>query len=142
MKKQNNLFLGVSEPDNVDAYLDKLQHRLKPVAEYLRKVILRANKFVGEGIYWNAPTFYYTGEMKEFEAKEYKRYIVGFNFYKDDTLRLIFLRGADAKDPKGLLTGEFKDKRKLASFQSIEQVKKAESDLTRIINDLIRKIES
>jgi len=141
MKQPNNLMLGISEPEIVDDFLKKLDHPLKHVVEYLRKLILSADKSVGEGIYWNAPTFYYTGKMKPFEPKEYKRYIVGFNFYKQDTLRLIFLRGADASDPKGLLTGTFKDKRKMASFQNIEQVKKAEADLVRIIKDLIKKID-
>ena len=79
--------------------------------------------------------------MTTFEAKEYKRYIVGFNFYKQDTLRLIFLRGADASDPKSLLTGNFKDKRKIALFQNIEQVKNAEPDLIKIIKELIKKID-
>lgn len=139
--KTNNLMNGVSEPEIVNDFLKKLNHPLKHVVEYLRTVILSADKSIGEGIYWNAPTFYYTGKMKPFEPKEYKRYIVGFNFYKQDTLRLIFLRGADAFDPNGLLTGNFKDKRKLASFQNIEQVKKAEIHLIKIIKDLIKKID-
>ncbi|HEU0110065.1 MAG TPA: DUF1801 domain-containing protein [Flavisolibacter sp.] len=141
MKQPNNLMKGISEPEIVDDFLKKLDHPLKPIVEYLRTVIVSADKSIGEGIYWNAPTFYYTGKMKPFEPKEYKRYIVGFNFYKQDNLRLIFLRGADAADPKGLLTGNFKDKRKLASFQNIEQVKKAEADLVKIIKDLITKID-
>lgn len=141
MKQSNNLFIGISEPEIVDDFLKKLRHPLKPVAEYLRAVILSADKSIGEGIYWNAPTFYFTGKMKAFEAKEYRRYIVGFNFYKQDTLRLIFLRGADASDPKSLLTGDFKDKRKIVLFQNIEQVKKAEPHLIKIIKDLIRKID-
>jgi hypothetical protein len=141
MKQANNLTKGISEPEVVDEFLKKLNHPLKDVVEYLRKVILGADKFIGEGIYWNAPTFFYTGKMKPFEPKEYKRYIVGFNFYKQDSLRLIFLRGADAADPKGLLTGDFKDKRKLTLFQSIEQVKKAEADLVKIVKDLIKKID-
>ena len=141
MKQPNNLMKGISEPEIVDDFLKKLDHPLKPIVEYLRTVIVSADKSIGEGIYWNAPTFYYTGKMKAFEPKEYKRYIVGFNFYKQDSLRLIFLRGADAADPKGLLTGNFKDKRKLASFQNIEQAKKAEADLVKIIKDLITKID-
>ncbi len=96
---------------------------------------------MGEGIYWNAPTFYYTGKMKPFDPKEYKRYIVGFNFYKQDTIRLIFLRGADAADPKKLLSGEFKDKRKLLALQSMEDIKKIEADLKKIIKDLVKKID-
>jgi hypothetical protein len=141
MKQPNNLFIGISEPEIVDDYLKNLRHPLKQVAEYLRTVILRADKSIGEGIYWNAPTFYHTGKMKSFEPREYKRYIVGFNFHKQDTLRLLFLRGADASDPKSLLTGNFKDKRKIALFQNIEQVKKAEADLIKIIKDLIKKID-
>lgn len=139
--KPNNLFNGISEPSIVDDYMKELDHPLKNLAEYLRKVILSAGASVGEGIYWNAPTFYYTGKMKPFDQKEYKRYIVGFNFYRQDTLRLVFLRGADASDPKGLLTGEFKDRRKIAMFQNVDQVKKVETDLIAIIKDLIKKID-
>lgn len=141
MKQPNNLANGISEPEAVDVFLEKLNHPLKPVVEYLRTVILNADKSIGEGIYWNAPTFYYTGKMKPFDPKEYKRYIVGFNFYKQDNLRLIFLRGADATDPTGLLTGNFSDKRKLASFQSLEQVKEQEAALVGIIKDLVKKID-
>ena len=141
MKPLNNLATGISEPELVDDFLKKLDHPLKDVVQYVRTVILSTDKSVGEGIYWNAPTFFYTGKMKPFEPKEYKRYIVGFNFYRQDSLRLVFLRGANASDPNGLLTGTFKDKRKLASFETIEQVKKAEADLKKIIKDLIKKID-
>ena len=141
MKQPNNLTNGISEPEIVDDFLKKLNHPLKQVAGYLRKVILNADKSIGEGIYWNAPAFFYTGKMKPFEPKEYKRYLVGFNFYKQDTLRLVFLRGADAPNPNSLLTGNFKDKRKIVSFQNIDQVKKAETDLIKIIKDLIKKID-
>ena len=141
MKRENYLASGISEPEVVEDFLEKINHPLKDLMQYLRTVILSTDKSIGEGIYWNAPTFFYTGKMKPFEPKEYKRYIVGFNFYKQDTLRLIFLRGADASNPNGLLTGNFKDKRKLASFQSIEEVKKAQPDLASVIKDLIKKID-
>ncbi len=141
MKKENNLAAGISEPELVDAFLEKLKHPLSDLIKYLRVVILSADTSIGEGIYWNAPTFYYTGKMKPFDAKEYKRYIVGFNFYKQDTIRLIFLRGADATDPKKILSGEFKDKRKLLTVQSMDDVKKIETDLKKIIRDLIKKID-
>ena len=141
MKKQNNLAAGISEPGIVDAYLEKLRHPLLDMIHYLRQLILSADKSVGEGIYWNAPTFYYMGKMKPFDPKEYKRYIVGFNFFKQDTICLIFLRGADAADPKKLLSGEFKDKRKLLALQSMEDIKKIEADLKKIIKDLVKKID-
>ena len=141
MKQQNNLANGISEPEIVDDFMKKLDHPLINLMQYVRKVILSADASIGEGIYWNAPTFFYTGKMEPFEPKEYKRYIVGFNFYKQDALRLVFLRGAKASDPNGLLTGTFKDQRKIASFQNIEQVKKAEADLVNIIKELLEKID-
>ncbi len=141
MKQPNNLYLGISEPKRVDEYLLHSAHPLRELMQHVRSVILSAHPSIGEGIYWNAPTFFYTGNMKPFEAKEYKRYLVGFNLFRQDTLRLIFLRGADAHDPGGLLTGTFPDKRKMISFQHVDQVNQAKADLTLILLDLIKKID-
>lgn len=140
-KEGNALFTGISEPDAVDAYMKKLKHPLKPVAEQIRKLIRGADKSIGEGIYWNAPCFYYTGKMEPFDPKTYKRYIVGFNFFKQDTLRLIFLRGADVQKKGDILTGEYKDGRRLALFSSMADVKKHEKEIKRIIKELVKKIQ-
>lgn len=137
----NALFTGVSEPENVDAYMKKLKHPMKPVAEHLRKVILSADKSIGEGIYWNAPCFYFTGTMKPFDPKTYKRYIVGFNFFKKDCLRLIFLRGADVQKKGDPLTGDYKEGRRLALFSSMAEVKKHEKELKRIVKELVKNMK-
>ena len=140
MKKQNNL-AGISEPGS---WMPTWKTQAPPLdmIHYLRQLILSADKSVGEGIYWNAPTFYYIWARWNLDPKEYKRYIVGFNFfYKQDTIRLIFPAGADAADPKKLLSGEFKDKRKLLALQSMEDIKKIEADLKKIIKDLVKKID-
>ena len=139
-KAGNALFTGVSEPETVDAYMKKLKHPLKPVAEQLRKLILGTDKSIGEGIYWNAPCFYFTGKMKPFDPKTYKRYIVGFNFFKQDTLRLIFLRGADVDNGKGLLTGDYKDGRRLVLFSSMAEVQKHEKEIKRIVKALVKNM--
>ncbi len=140
-KKETNLTLGISEPQKVDEFMSNLTHPLLDVMNYLRTFILSINKSIGEGIYWNAPTFYYTGKMPPFEPKEYKRYIVGFNFYQQDAIRLIFLKGATATDPTQLLEGDYKDGRRIASFKSIEDVKKKEKELKNIIKELIKSID-
>lgn len=137
-KKETNLTLGVSEPDKVDEFMVSLKHPLHGLTEYLRKYILSIDKSIGEGIYWNAPTFFYTGEMKPFDPKEYRRYIVGLNFYKQDTLRLVFLRGANATDPTGLLEGDYKDGRRICSFRSIDEFKAKEKELKKIIKQLVQ----
>lgn len=141
MKKETDLTTGTSQPDKVDEYMANLQHPMKDAMEHLRKFILGIDKLIGEGIFWNAPTFYYTGKMKPFDPKSYKRYIVGFNFYKQDTLRMIFLRGADADNSSGLLEGDYKDGRRLISFKSMADIKKNEPALKKIIKELISKMD-
>ena len=123
------------------SFLQQSDYPLMDLVRRLRKVILSADASIGEGIHWNAPAFFYTGEMKPFDPKQYRRFIVGFNFFRKDELRLIFLRGADADDPKGLLTGDFKDRRKLMSFSNVDELKKVERDLVNIVRDLVKKIE-
>lgn len=140
-KKENNLALGVSESEKVDEYMASLNHPLKDCVIYLRQLMLNSSKQVGEGIYWNAPTFYYCGQMEAFDPKTYKRYIVGLNFYKLDTLRLIFLRGADADDPQSLLEGDYKDGRRLLSFKSVEDIKSKEKAFINIVKSLLAQMK-
>lgn len=140
MKKEPGLATGISESDAVDEYLKKLKHPMLDVVLNFRKFMLSIDKSIGEGIYWNAPTFYYTGKMKPFNPKDYKRYIVGLNFYKQDNIRMIFLRGADAKDPKGILEGDYKDGRRLTSIASIKDLKDKEPALKNIVLQLIKNM--
>ena len=141
MKKETNLTLGISEPGKVTEYMGTLKHPLHDLAQYIRSSILKADKQIGEGIYWNAPAFFYTGKMRPFDPKEYKRYIVGFNFYKLDTLRLVFLRGADATDKTGLLEGDYKDGRRIMSFTSVDDFKSKEAAFKKIIKELAGSME-
>lgn len=141
MKKENGLYAGVSESEMVDSYMHSLKYPLKDVAIYLRDFILKCDKKIGEGIYWNAPAFFYTGKMEPFNPKEYKRYIVGFNLFQKDCLRLIFLFGANADDPAGILEGDFKDARKLVQFRNIDDVKKNEKALKAVIKSLLKQMK-
>ena len=140
-KKHNNLALGISEPEKVDEFMNHLNHPLADVVQYLRKVILSTDVSIGEGIYWNAPTFYYTGKMEPFESKEYKRYLVGFVFNKQDCIRLVFLRGGQIEDESGLLEGDYKDDRRLATFKNLEEAKHKESALKNILSKLLDKMQ-
>lgn len=137
-KKETNLTLGISEPEKVDQFMSSLKHPMKDVVIYVRKAILSVDKQIGEGIYWNAPTFYFTGNLKPFDAKEYKRYIVGFVFNRQDCVRMVFLRGALVANKFKILEGDFKDERKLVVFNSLEDVKKKESEFKKIIKELVK----
>jgi len=63
-----------SEPDKVDELMKNCKHPLVEVVTALRKIILATDKEIGEEVKWIAPTFFYSGEMKPFNPKEYKRY--------------------------------------------------------------------
>ncbi|HET6994045.1 MAG TPA: DUF1801 domain-containing protein [Chitinophagaceae bacterium] len=130
-----------SRPETVDAFMIKLRHPLKDVAESLRQIILSADKSVGEEIYWNAPSFFYTGKMKPFKPKEYKRFIVVFNFLKKDCIRLIFLRGAMVNDKSGLLQGDYTDGRRLAFFHDMDEVNAGKKNLQSIVKKLVKLID-
>ncbi len=141
MKKKTNLTAGVSEPEKVDEFMDNLKYPLSDLVKYLRELVLSTDKHIGEGIFWNAPTFYFTGTMKPFDPKEYKRYIVGFNLFQKDCVRLIFLRGASVNDSSGLLEGNYNDGRRIALFRSIEETKSKEKDLKKILKLLVKSVD-
>ena len=133
MKTTESDSIKLSEPEAVDACMKKLKHPLVKVVEALRKIILSADKEIGEEIKWNAPTFFYSGKMKPFNPKEYKRYIIVFNLYKKDCIRLVFPSGAKVNDTSGLLQGDYADGRRLASFADMKDVKANEKILQKII---------
>jgi hypothetical protein len=130
-----------SQTEAVDAYMKKLKHPMKAAAELLREIFTAIDKNIGEEIAWNAPSFYYTGKMKPFAPKEYKRFIAGMNFFKKDCIRLIFLRGDLANDKSGLLEGDYKDGRRLAYFHSIDEIKERKKDLVKVVREILKKME-
>lgn len=141
MKTEPAITTGISEPAKVDEFMKALNHPLKEVLQYLRAFILSIDPKIGEGIFYNAPVFYYTGKMKPFNSKDYKRYIIGSNLFKKDTLRMILLRGASVQDPGKILEGNYKDGRRLLSLKSIADVKSKEKDLKNIIKELVKNID-
>jgi len=111
-----------SESESVNAYLEGLKHPLADVVGALRKIILKADRSVGEEVKWNAPAFFYTGEMKPFDPKKYERHLVVFNLFQKNCIRLVFWHGDRVKDTSGFLEGDYKDGRRLAMFRSMKDV--------------------
>ena len=131
-----------SEPDRVDEYLQKLKHPLVEVIEALRQIILSADREIGEEIKWNAPTFFYAGQMKPSDPKEYKRYIVVFNLYRKDCIRLVFPSGAKVKDKSGFLEGNYADGRRLAMFHDMNDVKSKKKALQGVIKKWLTLLDT
>lgn len=133
MKVKKNDAAKPTETGKVTEFMQNLEHPLVKVVEALRQIILRTDKEIGEEIKWNAPAFFYTGEMKPFDPKEYKRHIIVFNFFKKDCIRLVFPSGAKVNDVSGLLEGDYSDGRRLAMFCNMEDVKSKERPLQQVI---------
>ncbi len=130
---------GISDTTAVDKYMAKLKHPLKDVTEELRQIILSADKNLGEEIAWNAPAFFYTGKMKPFDPKEYKRSVVVFNLSKKDCVRLIFLKGALVKSK--IFEGDFKDQRRMIVFRDPTEVITHKKELQNIVKTLVGHIK-
>ena len=127
-----------SEPDKVDEYMRGLKHPLSEVVEALRQIILATDPKIGEEVKWNAPAFFYTGEMELFDPKEFKRHLVVFNLFKKDCIRLVFWGGGKVDDRSGFLEGDYADRRRLAMFYSMED---AEAKRTKLQTVVRRQLE-
>jgi len=131
----------LSDREQVAEHIKKLEPALAKVIELLRKIILSTDKEIGERIKWNSPSFYYTGEMKEFDPKEYKRDLVVMNLHKGKIM-LVFPSGAKANDQSGLLEGDYKDGRRIAIFKDLKDVKAKQKVLQKIIKDWLTVVDN
>jgi hypothetical protein len=127
-----------SEPEQVDAWIKALKHPLRDVVTDLRALILGIDKGIGEEIKWNHPTFFYGGPMKPSDPKLYKRYMIVFNVYRKDCVRLVFPSGAKIEDTSGLLEGDYADGRRLALFHSREEVTEKSAAMKRAIKKWLK----
>jgi len=129
-----------SGQQQVTDHIKKLDPDFGKIIEAIRQIILKTDKEIGERIKWNNPSFYYTGEMKPFDPKEYKREIAVFNLYKE-RIMLVFPGGEKIKDSSGLLEGDYKDGRRLIILRDMKDVKAKEKALQAIIKKWLALID-
>ena len=136
MSKSTNL----TEQEQVTEHIQKLDPTLRKIVETVRKTILSVDTEVGERIKWNNPSFYYTGEMKPFDPKEYKREIAVFNLFKGRVM-LVFPSGAKIKDKTGFLEGDYKDGRRTVIFKDLDDTIAKEKTLKKIIKEWLTLVD-
>jgi uncharacterized protein YdhG (YjbR/CyaY superfamily) len=129
-----------TDKELVDAHIRQLDPESATCVERIRQIILSTDQTIGERIKWNNPSFYYTGEMKPFNPKEYKREIAVLNLYKG-RLMVVFPSGGKVKDPSGILEGDYPDGRRIAVFKDLEDIKSKEAALRGVINDWLDQVE-
>jgi hypothetical protein len=130
----------MSDSEKVTALIKKLKPGLADSVEVLRKTILSVDKEITDHVKWNSPAFFYTGEMKPFDPKEYKRDIAVMNLNKGYIL-LILPTGAKIKDSTGLLEGDYKDGRRMITLKDTADIKSKEKQIRKIVKDWLSLIE-
>jgi hypothetical protein len=129
-----------TDAEQVSAYIQKLDKQLAEAVEYTRQLILSADKEIAEHIKWNSPAFYYTGDMKPFDPKEYKRDLMVMNLRRNQIL-LVLPTGANIKDSTGLLEGKYTDGRRLITLKDLDDVKSKEKKLKTVIKSWLKQVE-
>lgn len=140
MKPIKSCATKLSDEEQVSLHIKQLDPALGKITETIRQIILSTDKEIGERIKWNNPSFYYTGEMKTFDPKEYKREIVVFNLFKG-RIMLVFPGGAKINDPSGLLEGDYKDGRRITVFKDMDDVKAKQKALQNVIKEWLKLVD-
>ncbi len=125
----------------VSKHIAKLPKHIQPAVEYLRRVMLSIDKNVAEHIKWNSPAFYYSGEMKEFDSKEYKRDILVMNLRKD-RIMCVLPTGMSIKRNTTILEGSYEDGRRMIYFESLEDIKLKEQQLKDTIKEWLSLVDN
>ena len=141
MPPKNHVTTQPSDPVAVEAYLKRAKHPLLDVTAALRQIILQADPAIGEEIKWNAPAFFFTGAMPPSDPKKYRRYLVIFNLFRKDCIRLVFWGGAQVKDRTGFLTGNYADGRRLAVIRDRTEAEAKRAVLQAILRRQLRLLK-
>lgn len=130
----------INDSKAVTDFIQQLDPEFSKLIQEIRKVILSTDKIIGEQIKWNSPSFFYQGEMKEYNPKEYKRDLVVVNARKGVAL-LVFPTGSRIKDKSGILEGNYSDGRRMITFKNSAEVKAKSKDLQNVIKLWLAGVE-
>ncbi|MEE1899429.1 DUF1801 domain-containing protein [Flavobacterium rakeshii] len=127
--------------EQVIQHIAKMTPQVAKTMQAIREVILETSPEIGEHIKWNSPAFYYTGEMKAFDAKEYKRDLVVYNLRKNGSIMLVFPTGATINDTTGILEGNYTDGRRMVTVTDITDLQNKKQALQTVIKQWLDLIE-
>ncbi len=130
----------LSDSEQVTTHIQKLEPKIATIIEYIRQTVLKTDSEISERIKWNNPSFYFNGEMADFDPKEYKREIIVMNLHKG-RIMLVWPSGAKLNNDSGLLEGDYKDGRRLLIFSDLDDVKSKETQLVAFLKEWISLVE-
>jgi len=100
-----------------------------------------ADTDIAEHIKWNAPAFYYSGSMKAFNPKQYKRDILVMNLNKKEFILLILPTGSRLSTASGLQEENLPDGRKIIKIHTLQETNDAQTALQLLIREWISLVE-
>jgi len=115
-----------NQTEQVDEFMDKLDHPFKAEVEMVREIIKNVNRDITEQIKWKAPTFSYKGE-----------YLVTFNLWEKGRIHLVFHNPMISKVKSELLEGDY-DHRRMAYFIDKKDIETKKAALEKALKDLIK----
>lgn len=121
-------------------HAEKPDNLLTELVEAIRKVIVSTDTMISEQVKWNSPSFFYNGEMKPFDPKEYKRDLVVINTHRGYAL-LVFPTGEKVKDVSAFLEGKYTDGRRIMKIIDLADLKLKEKDLKKVIKAWLKLVE-
>lgn len=130
----------LSDSEQVSKYIQKLEPIISQIVEFIRQLVLNTDYEISERIKWNNPSFYFNGEMAPFDPKEYKRELIVMNLHKGKIM-LVLPSGAKLSHGSGILEGDYKDGRRLITFNDLEDVKSKEKIFKTLIIEWISLVE-
>ena len=131
----------VNNPAAIDLYIQMLEQPLADLVQSIRQVILSTDPVIGEQIKWNAPSFFYQGEMQPFDPKEYKRDIIVLNLRQKGHVLLVLPTGAKVTDSWGILEGDYKDGRRMVTIKSVDELEVKKEQLQKVINAWLQLVK-
>lgn len=117
-----------------------MQVEFKPTIELLRAIFLNSALEISEHIEWNSLSFYYSGEMKEFDAKEYKRDLAVINLHRRKIL-IVFPTGSKIEKETGLSGKNYPDGRKIVEILNLEDAQQKTESLKKGIKNWLAQID-
>jgi uncharacterized protein YdhG (YjbR/CyaY superfamily) len=123
MKKANP---AMGNTEEVNAFMDKLDHPFKSEVERMRAIIKSVNKDITEQIKWNAPSFSYKGES-----------LATFNLWEKKKIHLVFHNPMISRVKSNLLEGDY-DHRRMAYFADQKDIEEKKAILEKVLQDLIK----
>lgn len=116
----------VNQTEQVNEFIDKLDHPFKAEVEMVREIIKNVNRDITEQIKWKAPSFSYKGE-----------YLVTFNLWEKGCIHLVFHNPMVSKVKSKLLEGDY-DHRRMVYLYDQEDIQAKKILLEKAVKDLIK----